>query len=429
LLGPYFFVTCNLIQPPVTVLPQPSSASLLGTTVSSLHRLKDSNNHEGAFFVFGDLSAKAEGTFALQFNLYEVRSNQAFHIQSIVSDKFPVHGPKFFPGLNESTQLTRSFSDQGVRLRVRKEPRTLLRKRGPAYQDYVPRRYKRDRHQQEKSEEQIESSVDSPLSSRHSQAEQQGSIQSPLESPQGQQIGYFAASSQQATLLYGPYPDDHDVKRPRTGSEHGRFGHPSQQSAVYGHSMAAFGPERPALPVTPPEFPDHEHWNMISDYQQSYGSYPQQSPQHVYGGDPYSQSPTALREGYFQPFNPQQEIPPQGYHQSPTTQIVPQPHAQYRQVPAYADQGVHTPYSSMDDGSRPPGTGETGMGAPQFARGYGPLMHDQGERRGSYIIPIPAQQGFSSLNQNLSAGMRVSSTRSSNIPITTGAGPMDTQYQ
>lgn len=37
-----------------------------------------------------------------------------------------VFASKNFPGMAESTFLSRSFGDQGVRLRIRKEPRTLL---------------------------------------------------------------------------------------------------------------------------------------------------------------------------------------------------------------------------------------------------------------------------------------------------------------
>ena len=42
------------------------------------------------------------------------------------SDLFPVHAAKSFPGMSESTFLSRSFGDQGVRLRIRKETRTLV---------------------------------------------------------------------------------------------------------------------------------------------------------------------------------------------------------------------------------------------------------------------------------------------------------------
>ena len=37
-----------------------------------------------------------------------------------------VSPPKSFPGMAESTFLSRSFADQGVKLRIRKEPRALM---------------------------------------------------------------------------------------------------------------------------------------------------------------------------------------------------------------------------------------------------------------------------------------------------------------
>ena len=37
-----------------------------------------------------------------------------------------VFSTKSFPGMNESTFLSRSFGDQGVRLRIRKEARAQL---------------------------------------------------------------------------------------------------------------------------------------------------------------------------------------------------------------------------------------------------------------------------------------------------------------
>ncbi|KAL8779684.1 MAG: hypothetical protein Q9213_006831 [Squamulea squamosa] len=103
--------------------------SLSGTLVSSLHRLKDVDNLDGGFFVFGDLSVKIEGTYRLRFSLFEMCKTEVVFIKSIVSSIFTVWNGKAFPGMAESTFLSRSFGDQGVRLRIRKEPRSLLGKR------------------------------------------------------------------------------------------------------------------------------------------------------------------------------------------------------------------------------------------------------------------------------------------------------------
>ncbi|KAL7319193.1 hypothetical protein PS15m_002360 [Mucor circinelloides] len=96
-----------------------------GSVVQSLHKLKDTNNTEGAFFVFADISIRIEGVFKLKFTLFQIKGIQVERICSIFSDPFRVYSPKTFPGMSESTDLTRSFSDQGVRIRIRKEARAV----------------------------------------------------------------------------------------------------------------------------------------------------------------------------------------------------------------------------------------------------------------------------------------------------------------
>ncbi|KAH1299811.1 hypothetical protein KXX33_002704 [Aspergillus fumigatus] len=137
LQSPYYFMCCSLYdanedQP----VPVPPATALAGTLVSSLHRLKDVDNNDGGFFVFGDLSVKIEGEFRLKFTLFEMRKDVVTYLKSIISDRFTVSPPKTFPGMQESTFLSRSFADQGVKLRIRKEPRTLSLKRPPRPEEY-----------------------------------------------------------------------------------------------------------------------------------------------------------------------------------------------------------------------------------------------------------------------------------------------------
>ncbi|PWY87641.1 hypothetical protein BO70DRAFT_385899 [Aspergillus heteromorphus CBS 117.55] len=127
LQSPYYFMCCSLYDAsddnPVPISP---STALTGTLVSSLHRLKDVDNSDGGFFVWGDLSVKIEGEFRLKFTLFEMRKDLVTQLKTIVTDRFTVYPPKSFPGMAESTFLSRSFADQGVKLRIRKEPRTLM---------------------------------------------------------------------------------------------------------------------------------------------------------------------------------------------------------------------------------------------------------------------------------------------------------------
>jgi hypothetical protein len=52
--------------------PLPTKEYLSGATVSSLHKLRDIDNTDGGFFVFGDLAVKKQGHFKLYFSLFEI---------------------------------------------------------------------------------------------------------------------------------------------------------------------------------------------------------------------------------------------------------------------------------------------------------------------------------------------------------------------
>lgn len=124
--SPYLFMVCALYdgdgQDPV--VSNDKEPVLAGTTVSSLHKLKY-NDHDGAFFVFGDISVRVQGRHRFRFNLYDIRkdTNDVIFLGHILSEPFSVVLQKDFRGLEESTMLSRAFAEQGVRLRLKKEPR------------------------------------------------------------------------------------------------------------------------------------------------------------------------------------------------------------------------------------------------------------------------------------------------------------------
>lgn len=155
LQNPYLIMSCQLIRATDDEKDSsgPVSNALLGTIVSSLYSLKDTDNSVGGFFVFGDLSVKCEGTYRLEFTLFELKmpDKWCWFLASVRSEPFTVYAQKYFPGMAESTFLTRSFSDQGVRLRLRKDSRSITtRKRNSTVADY-PQRYSRHDHPQEVS--------------------------------------------------------------------------------------------------------------------------------------------------------------------------------------------------------------------------------------------------------------------------------------
>jgi hypothetical protein len=138
--SPYLFVCAQLCSEKSTESHDNNGAdSLAGTLVSSLHRLRDESNHEVGYFVFPDMSVKIVGRFRLNFSLFEFIPGDGVVqcLQSCLSNPFEVVPSKTFRGLQESTYLSRNLSDQGIRLRLRKEGRALSNKR-PYPEDSPP---------------------------------------------------------------------------------------------------------------------------------------------------------------------------------------------------------------------------------------------------------------------------------------------------
>ncbi|KAF2867018.1 velvet factor-domain-containing protein [Massariosphaeria phaeospora] len=124
LTSPYLFMTCSLADA-VTKEPLDSIASrcLCGSLVSSLHRLKDTDDKDGGFFVFPDISVKLLGHYRLHFSLFDLHKehHQVQFLGSVDSKVFQVSSQKDFRGMSESSSLSRAFCDQGVRMRLRKD--------------------------------------------------------------------------------------------------------------------------------------------------------------------------------------------------------------------------------------------------------------------------------------------------------------------
>jgi hypothetical protein len=70
LYNPYYFMYATLISPTTDeelhLLRDGKTRATTGSNVSSLYRLKDTLNKEGAFFVFPDLSIRMEGAYRLK---------------------------------------------------------------------------------------------------------------------------------------------------------------------------------------------------------------------------------------------------------------------------------------------------------------------------------------------------------------------------
>ncbi|PHH84207.1 hypothetical protein CDD83_2311 [Cordyceps sp. RAO-2017] len=100
---------------------------------------------EAGYFIFPDLSVRHEGYFRLSFSLFETtKEEKDFDLEPSDSDlppgvdwrmeiktqPFNVYSAKKFPGLMESTQLSKTVADQGCRVRIRRDT-TTTRAAGP----------------------------------------------------------------------------------------------------------------------------------------------------------------------------------------------------------------------------------------------------------------------------------------------------------
>ena len=133
------------IQPPSRGSQSTAATTrvLMGNLVSGPSVLDDEFGKEGLFFYFPDLSIRTEGRFRLRFTLLQIDfdessvesefSSSSYTGESAVpsrqllaeclSDEFTVYSAKKFPGMTESTNLTKAFARQGLKIPVRNETR------------------------------------------------------------------------------------------------------------------------------------------------------------------------------------------------------------------------------------------------------------------------------------------------------------------
>ncbi|EDR08806.1 uncharacterized protein LACBIDRAFT_296250 [Laccaria bicolor S238N-H82] len=89
-------------------------------------------------FVFGDLAIQREGSFILRYRALDIftlssGSNHPPILAELYGGSFKVYSTREFPGLEPSTELTRNFSNHGVRVTLRDAERKSKKRpnRGP----------------------------------------------------------------------------------------------------------------------------------------------------------------------------------------------------------------------------------------------------------------------------------------------------------
>ncbi|KAJ1984132.1 hypothetical protein H4R34_000843 [Dimargaris verticillata] len=102
--------------------------NLIGSPATSACKLYDNKHQLGIFFIFQDLSIRTEGTFTLKFSFVDIGTNEnQLNVRRdcvrdhVFSQPFSVYSAKKFPGMIESTELSKCFVKQGIKISVRKE--------------------------------------------------------------------------------------------------------------------------------------------------------------------------------------------------------------------------------------------------------------------------------------------------------------------
>jgi hypothetical protein len=119
------------LPPQPVAHPQGShTRNLIGSLAVPASKLKDEKDELGIWFVFQDLSVRTEGHFCLKFAFVDVNDpatpgvpthDESPILATIFSQSFQVYSAKKFPGVIESTALSKAFAAQGVKIPIRKD--------------------------------------------------------------------------------------------------------------------------------------------------------------------------------------------------------------------------------------------------------------------------------------------------------------------
>ncbi|OCF30490.1 hypothetical protein I316_07872 [Kwoniella heveanensis BCC8398] len=117
------------------------SRVLVGKSVAVCHKLQDEDDKAGLYFFTADLGIRTEGTFVLRMVMMDLvliltqcsgsmmTANVSIGASAPIlaqcySDPFTVYSAKRFPGVIPTTNMTKVFASQGVKLSVRETKKT-----------------------------------------------------------------------------------------------------------------------------------------------------------------------------------------------------------------------------------------------------------------------------------------------------------------
>ncbi|KUI69826.1 hypothetical protein VM1G_05054 [Cytospora mali] len=165
--SPYLFVQTFLIGPTDSD-PEPDMNTLAGNTCTSGHVVKDDRGVHNMMFCLNDISVKKEGTYRLKFCLFKLNTTtgDVEKLTSVCSHPFTTYSGRHFPGMSESTSMTRLLVDAGVRLRLRKESKAMsTKKKNNAFAHMMSGRGRDDEEERPMKRLRSEPEDENPMSS------------------------------------------------------------------------------------------------------------------------------------------------------------------------------------------------------------------------------------------------------------------------
>ncbi|KAG0091836.1 hypothetical protein BGZ92_011603 [Podila epicladia] len=123
----------NMIATPGQSDPPKLTRILMGSLVVSPVLLNNPEGVPGWYFSFPDLSIRTEGVYTLKFSLMrfgsfdflsgEDEQQASTLVTEETSEPFTVFSAKKFPGMTESTELSKAFAKQGLKIPIRNDLR------------------------------------------------------------------------------------------------------------------------------------------------------------------------------------------------------------------------------------------------------------------------------------------------------------------
>ncbi|KAI8601643.1 velvet factor [Dissophora ornata] len=121
-----------MIATPGQTEPPKLTRILMGAVVVSPILLNNERGEPGWYFSFPDLSIRTEGVYTLKFSLmrfafFDFDDLGGSHASTIIAEElsqpFTVFSAKKFPGMTESTELSKAFAKQGLKIPIRNDLR------------------------------------------------------------------------------------------------------------------------------------------------------------------------------------------------------------------------------------------------------------------------------------------------------------------